>query len=310
MSLGDVLKKVVLPVAAGALLGPAATGVLKGVGLGKLAANPFITNALASGLGSMVAGGDTKDALRSALLGGVGGTFAQKKFPSLTGDTITPNASQAGSKNFTRKGIDAAKKFEPATMSGQLAQQLGFQDSLIGNLLNTKLGEGLAAGLLTQLFSDDEDEDSRTAFERRPFGFDGPGGQIGGIKYMQEGGDTKEQRMPREPRRPSGILEFLESGKPIFSPFGFGADFDTKLEILKKLGFIKTAQQGGEMDFPRRDGGIDPSEGSGTKDDVPAMLTAGEFVLTKDAVKGLGNGDQRLGIQKAYDMMNKLERMA
>ena len=140
--------------------------------------------------------------------------------------------------------------------------------------------------------------------------FGGPGGQIGGIKYMQEGGDTKEQRMPREPRRPSGILEFLESDKPIFSPFGFGADFDTKLEILKKLGFITTAQQGGEMDCPRRDGGIDPSEGSGTKDDVPAMLTAGDFVLTKDAVKGLGNGNQRLGIQRAYDMMGQLERMA
>ena len=316
MGLGDVLKKVVLPVAAGAFLGAPVAGAMKGLGLGKLAANPFIANALASGLGSMVAGGDTKDALRSALLGGVGGTFAQRKFPSLTGQT-TPksvfSASQidpGGEKTITRKPIDAAKKFEPATMSGQLAQQLGFQDSLIGNLLNTKLGEGLAAGLLTQLLSDDEDEDSRTAFERRPFGFGGPGGQIGGIKYMQEGGDTKEQRMPKEPRRPSGILEFLESDKPIFSPFGFGADFDTKLEILKKLGFIKTAQQGGEMDFPRRDGGIDPSEGSGTKDDVPAMLTAGEFVLTKDAVKGLGNGNQRLGIQRAYDMMGQLERMA
>ena len=67
---------------------------------------------------------------------------------------------------------------------------------------------------------------------------------------------------------------------------------------------------GGEMNFPRRDGGIDPSEGSGTKDDVPAMLTAGEFVLTKDAVKGLGDGNQRLGIQRAYDMMGNLERMA
>ena len=259
MSLGDVLKKVVLPIAAGALMGPVATGAMKGLGLGKLAANPFITNALASGLGSMVAGGDSKDALRSALLGGVGGTFAQKKFPKLTGQA-TPqsvfSASQidpSGTTTTTSTGVEAAKKFEPATLSGQLAQQLGFEDSLIGNLLNTKLGEGLAAGLLTQLFSSDEDEDSRSAFERRPFGFGGPGGQIGGINYMQ---------------------------------------------------------QGGEMNFPRRDGGIDPSEGSGTKDDVPAMLTAGEFVLTKDAVKGLGNGNQRLGIQKAYDMMNKLERMA
>ena len=30
-------------------------------------------------------------------------------------------------------------------------------------------------------------------------------------------------------------------------------------------------------------------------------------VLTKDAVKGLGDGNQRKGIQRAYDMMDKLE---
>ena len=50
--------------------------------------------------------------------------------------------------------------------------------------------------------------------------------------------------------------------------------------------------------------------GSGTKDDVPAMLMAGEFVLTKDAVKGLGDGNQRKGIQRAYDMMSNLEARA
>ena len=53
-----------------------------------------------------------------------------------------------------------------------------------------------------------------------------------------------------------------------------------------------------------------PSEGSGARDDVPAMLTAGEFVLTKDAVRGLGNGNQEQGIAKAYNMMNRLEGMA
>ena len=69
------------------------------------------------------------------------------------------------------------------------------------------------------------------------------------------------------------------------------------------------ANTGGSI-FPRRDGGIMPSEGSGQVDDVPAMLTAGEFVLTKDAVKGLGGGDQNTGIQRAYNMMDSLERMA
>ena len=43
---------------------------------------------------------------------------------------------------------------------------------------------------------------------------------------------------------------------------------------------------------------------------MPAMLMAGEFVLTKDAVKGLGNGDSERGIQKAYSMMNQLENKA
>jgi len=43
--------------------------------------------------------------------------------------------------------------------------------------------------------------------------------------------------------------------------------------------------EGGPAYFPRRNGGIMPSEGSGTEDDVPAMLTAGEFVMTRDAVK-------------------------
>jgi hypothetical protein len=62
--------------------------------------------------------------------------------------------------------------------------------------------------------------------------------------------------------------------------------------------------------FPRRNGGIMPHEGSGQKDDVPAMLMAGEFVLTKDAVKGLGNGDSRKGIEKAYSMMRSLENKA
>ena len=36
----------------------------------------------------------------------------------------------------------------------------------------------------------------------------------------------------------------------------------------------------------------------------------GEFVLTKDAVKGLGDGNQRKGIQRAYDMMDNLEARA
>ena len=61
---------------------------------------------------------------------------------------------------------------------------------------------------------------------------------------------------------------------------------------------------------PRRDGPINPYEGSGTKDDVPALLTAGEFVMTRDAVKGAGGGDLDQGLNRMYSMMAKFEGMA
>jgi hypothetical protein len=64
--------------------------------------------------------------------------------------------------------------------------------------------------------------------------------------------------------------------------------------------------EGGEI-FPRRVGGIMPDEGVPGKDSVRAMLMPGEFVMTTDAVKGLGNGDNDQGIKNMYDMMRGLE---
>lgn len=89
---------------------------------------------------------------------------------------------------------------------------------------------------------------------------------------------------------------------PAKIPFG-GVEGSVDINIPKRLA------AGGTVDgqyFPRRNGGIMPSEGSGQKDDVPAMLMAGEFVLKKDAVKGLGGGDLNKGIERAYAMQNKL----
>jgi len=67
-------------------------------------------------------------------------------------------------------------------------------------------------------------------------------------------------------------------------------------------------KDGGEVDFfPRRTGGIGPGEGSGTKDDVPAMLMDGEFVMTRDAVKAAGGGNINKGIDNMYGLMRNLE---
>jgi len=266
MSLGKLLKSVA-PIAIGAFLGPAA--------LGTTGMSPFFQRAVTGALTSKLMGGKTKDALRDALIAGVGGA-AFDRFggaEQAAGQAANRTIAQSGAKTFAgnpeiarnmgvskipteaaTKGI--AETFKPRTFSAELLKSAGVGgDNLLARLLNTPMGEGLTAGLLAQLLSgSDEPTDDRTAFEKRPFGAGGPGGRIGGITYAADGGNI--------------------------------------------------------MDFPRRTGGIDPSEGSGTKDDVPAMLMAGEFVLTKDAVKGLGDGNSRKGIQRAYNMMDNLEKRA
>jgi len=69
---------------------------------------------------------------------------------------------------------------------------------------------------------------------------------------------------------------------------------------------VLAVAEGGEI-FPRRVGGIMPDEGTPGKDSVRAMLMPGEFVMTTNAVKGLGDGDNDKGINRMYDMMRGLE---
>jgi len=66
---------------------------------------------------------------------------------------------------------------------------------------------------------------------------------------------------------------------------------------------------GGVMDFPEKDGMIN-GPGDGQSDDIPAMLSDGEFVMTKQAVMAAGNGDRDEGTKKMYDMMYSLEDKA
>ena len=79
---------------------------------------------------------------------------------------------------------------------------------------------------------------------------------------------------------------------------------------------IATAATGGLASFPRRDGAI---SGPGTErsDDIPAMLSDGEFVMTGKAVRGAagkptGNKalDRRNGAKNMYNMMRNFEMRA
>ena len=74
---------------------------------------------------------------------------------------------------------------------------------------------------------------------------------------------------------------------------------------------LVTAAKGGGISkiFPHKDGGIS-GPGTGTSDDIPAMLSDGEFVMTANAVKGAGGGSRSAGTKKMYDMMKQFEGRA
>ena len=268
LNLKDLVK-----MAAPAAIGAFAPAMMPGM-------NPFMSRALTSGLGSLLMGGKPKDAILSGVMGGVGGQFldgrkaamqqglgASSKLANLNQSAMEQAAGLAKKSAAGGAGLGSSAASAPVakTMSGELLSSLGIAGEDEGNLLfklmNSQLGEGLAAGLIAQLLAgDEEDEVAQGSFQQRPFGAGGPGGQLGGINY----------------------------------------------------------KNGGEAYFPRRNGGIDPSEGSGTKDDVPALLLAGEFVHTRDANEGLGkmmgakNKDEaaRMGIEAQYKLMDAFERMA
>ena len=86
---------------------------------------------------------------------------------------------------------------------------------------------------------------------------------------------------------------------------------DYKFGLMAKggmpTGIMRTNAAGiKERDY-RETGGFVPVGIKEKADDVPAMLSKNEFVMTADAVRGAGNGSIEKGAQKMYDTMKELE---
>jgi hypothetical protein len=93
------------------------------------------------------------------------------------------------------------------------------------------------------------------------------------------------------------------------NPYGFQGTYGQRVQDTPRYykdGGIAALAQGG---YPRRIGQI-AGPGTETSDDIPAMLSDGEFVMTARAVRGAGNGSRREGAKKMYSMMHQLEQNA
>jgi len=94
--------------------------------------------------------------------------------------------------------------------------------------------------------------------------------------------------------RPAPIYGVDAQGNPIMSPY------------VDPIMPARFAASGGAMNFPRRTGQIE-GPGTGTSDDIPAMLSDGEFVMTAQAVQNAGGGSREQGFRKMYDIMRSFE---
>ena len=117
-------------------------------------------------------------------------------------------------------------------------------------------------------------------------------------------------RMMPVNRLPSGILGMLGGGNMNLQNF-MAMRQQAMNRVRPQMGYA----MGGEvapgmpagMQVDGRNGTFIPMGVQEKADDVPAMLSKNEFVMTADAVKGMGNGSAELGAQRMYDLMNNLE---
>ena len=115
--------------------------------------------------------------------------------------------------------------------------------------------------------------------------------------------------------RPAPIYGIDSRGNPVMTPYG---DPIMPAQFVGSNQEVQMAAAGGPMElandprlqkarmFPRRTGQIQ-GPGTETSDDIPAMLSDGEFVMTAQAVRGAGNGSREQGFKKMYDIMRAFE---
>lgn len=127
-------------------------------------------------------------------------------------------------------------------------------------------------------------------------------------------GVAKPPEIPRVPSPPriENLSRFFDFLSPDFArrrSLLSESEAEERIPIGMKDGGIMSLQMGGvpmEMDY-RQSGGFVPLGAREKADDVPARLSKNEFVMTADAVRGMGQGDINKGAQRMYDIMNTYE---
>ena len=276
-----------------------------GTVVGLATGNPFL-GAVAGGIGS-----GTQGAIAGGLTGfqspGIAGLAGKGGGTDLFGRTKTDPLNLGNV--FKRGGSDEIMRFLRGSAGDEAAGLLGAGGKFIGQDFFTGGGGGSKNQLVNEFINKLSNQEIEKLIDR--FGIEGLtaddvksglkgdskklnflqklaiilGGGFIGDKLGILGGSDEDIGLPRDTMPEGRVLEGIVNPEPIFAAEGGG---------------VMDLRQGGESEGP----------GTGTSDDIPAMLSDGEFVMTAKAVRGAGGGDRREGAKKMYEAMDKLEAQA
>lgn len=255
-------------------------GLLSSIGgLIGLAVGGPLGAALGSGIGSLAGGGDIGDALKAGVLGfGIGSIPGAQGFVQGAAGSLGLNALAGGAGGQAGGGSLAALLGGGGGAGGTAAAQTA-----------AAAGGGAAVNPIAALT--------------------GGAGLGGGIMGFAQ----------QNPLIMAALMQAAEPSRDMLSP-----EQERQLATGERLpDYRGTAAP----DYRMRSrnfamGGFIEGPGTGTSDSIPArifqnggpvqeaMLSDGEFVMTADAVRGMGNGNRNAGAAKMYEMMNRLERRA
>ena len=310
-------------------------------GLGTVA-----SGALGAGIGTLAQGGSLKDAFKSAIFGGFAGgvtaaaglggpagatTKMGRAFGTMSkefeGSIFNPTSSlvAGGSNNVAGslvdnvgtpitepKGfVDTAKSFYDENLSPSRNMPTNPEILKAASSLQTKAAEAGLKELSTEAAIAQATKQLTPGLisQYAPLAAVGTAamGAFGGFETPEVDnsspyGRTSREEFESDPNKYS-IYSGINYRRPLTGRPDINRDPFVFQNYLEEP--VQTAANGGEM-FPRRDGYI-AGPGTETSDDIPAMLSDGEFVMTSKAVRGLGNGNRKQGVRKMYDMMRAFE---
>jgi len=258
--------------------------------------------------------------------------FQQDKFdlfgldPFQPGDAFGPKeilsfTDDAGNTRFFRPESSALDDFlatevkSPIDLSGLSGQE--FKDAVVkgGNITDTGFDTKLGA-LQKELGSQQGLQALNRArqFFDSPIGFNAPTfakAGIGASPFLAaQAANLKAEQEALEAEEAAETERFAGARDDLF-------DYFRRLSDPQGL---FTAAEGGIASLPAgmpqgmqvdgRNGTFIPMGVKEKADDVPAMLSKNEFVMTADAVRAAGGGSVEKGAQRMYDLMNSLEARA